>query len=293
MMPLVSIVTPSFNQAAFLRRTIDSVLGQDYPHIEYIVIDGGSTDGSVEILRSYGERVRWVSEPDRGQSDAINKGFARCRGTIRGYLNSDDVLWPGAVRTVVAHFADQRDWDLIYGNAYHIDADDRILGPLSDSALRFRPAVAELLHLPAGRVLAIRDRRAHRAFNADAALCDGPRLLAAHRPRRRPARPRPGGARLLARASGDQDAVGTRKRLSRNPRNVPAPRGARPASASISRTGITVAVRRAAWLAALAAWSRYTGWRYRIRAGIRHDGRLLPLLRNLLAALAGVSCGEP
>src|SRR5437763_13211983 len=97
--PLVSIVTPSFNQGRFLRRTIESVLGQDYPHTEYTVIDGGSTDESVNVLRSYGDRVTWVSEPDRGQSDAINKGFARGRGTIRAHLNSDDVLWPGANRT--------------------------------------------------------------------------------------------------------------------------------------------------------------------------------------------------
>jgi glycosyltransferase involved in cell wall biosynthesis len=126
-MPLVSIVTPSFKQARFLRRTIDSVLSQDYPHIEYIVVDGGSADGSVDILRSYGDRLRWVSEPDRGQSDAINKGFVRCNGAIRAYLNSDDVLWPGAVRAVVEHFEQNPDWDLVYGNAYNIDADDRIL----------------------------------------------------------------------------------------------------------------------------------------------------------------------
>jgi GT2 family glycosyltransferase len=126
-MPLVSIVTPSFNQGRFLRRTIDSVLAQDYPHIEYVVIDGGSSDDSTAVLHSYGDRIRWVSEPDRGQSDAINKGFARCRGTIRAYLNSDDVLWPDAVRTVVEQFERHPDWDLVYGNAYHIDADDRIL----------------------------------------------------------------------------------------------------------------------------------------------------------------------
>jgi glycosyltransferase involved in cell wall biosynthesis len=127
--PTVSLVTPSFNQACFLRRTIDSVLGQDYPHIEYIVIDGGSTDGSLDVLRSYGGRFAWVSEPDRGQSDAINKGFARCSGAIRAYLNSDDVLRPGAVRTAVEHFRRHPDWDLLYGNADQIDADDRVFGP--------------------------------------------------------------------------------------------------------------------------------------------------------------------
>jgi glycosyltransferase involved in cell wall biosynthesis len=127
--PLVSIVTPSFNQGRFLRRTIDSVLRQDYPHIEYVVIDGGSDDESVDILRSYGDRFTWVSEPDRGQSDAINKGFARCRGSMRAYLNSDDVLCPGAVRTAVTHFREHPEWDLIYGAANNIGADDAALGP--------------------------------------------------------------------------------------------------------------------------------------------------------------------
>ena len=126
-MPPVSIVTPSFNQARFLRHTIDSVLTQTYPRVEYIVIDGGSTDGSVDVLRSYGERLAWRSERDRGQSDAINNGFARCQGAICGYLNSDDVLAPGAIRAAVAHFQRHPDWDMIYGNAHNIDAEDRIL----------------------------------------------------------------------------------------------------------------------------------------------------------------------
>jgi glycosyltransferase involved in cell wall biosynthesis len=126
--PLVSIVTPSFNQGCFLRRAIDSVLHQDYPHIEYLVMDGGSTDESVSILQSYGNRFGWVSEPDCGQSHALNKGFARCRGTLRAYLNSDDVLLPGAVRTAVDYFRQHPDWDLIYGEAHLIDRDDRVIG---------------------------------------------------------------------------------------------------------------------------------------------------------------------
>src|SRR5271170_4241833 len=93
-LPLVSIVTPSFNQGRFLRRTIDSVLGQDYPRIEYLVFDGGSSDASSDILRSYGSRFFWRSQHDAGQSHAINQGFRRARGDILAWLNSDDVLHP-------------------------------------------------------------------------------------------------------------------------------------------------------------------------------------------------------
>ena len=103
-LPRISIVTPSYNQAAFLEATIQSVLSQDYPNLEYFLIDGNSTDDSVAVIRRYASRLTgWVSEPDRGQSDAINKGFARASGEILGWLNSDDRLEPGALRTVAEH----------------------------------------------------------------------------------------------------------------------------------------------------------------------------------------------
>jgi glycosyltransferase involved in cell wall biosynthesis len=136
--PLVSVVTPSFNQGRFLRHTVESVLGQTYPHIEYVVIDGGSTDHSVEILKSYTDRLAWVSEPDRGQAHALNKGFARTRGDIRCYLNSDDVLAPGAVEKVVAYFLANLDWDLLYGRARYIDAEGRVVGAYRTAPYTFR-----------------------------------------------------------------------------------------------------------------------------------------------------------
>ncbi len=137
MLPLVSIVTPSYNQGRFLRRTIESVLGQDYPRIEYVVFDGGSTDESLDILHSYGDRFSWRSEPDGGQAHAINKGIRQARGDILAYLNSDDVLLPGAIATVVAHFQRQPDSDLVYGNANWIDENDRVLGAYPTAPYNF------------------------------------------------------------------------------------------------------------------------------------------------------------
>ncbi|MDJ0889470.1 MAG: glycosyltransferase [Desulfobacterales bacterium] len=127
-MPLVSIVTPSYNQGRFIKKTIESVLSQNYPNIEYVVIDGGSSDQTVDILRSYGDRLEWVSEPDRGQTDAINKGMARVQGEILAYLNSDDVLAPGAIERIVNYFKSNPDCDMVYGNADYIDEDDKVTG---------------------------------------------------------------------------------------------------------------------------------------------------------------------
>jgi glycosyltransferase involved in cell wall biosynthesis len=120
--PLVSIVTPSFNQGEFLEETIRSVLEQDYEPIEYIVVDGGSTDGSVEIVRRYESRLAWwVSEPDRGQAHAINKGFARTTGRYMGFLNSDDTFLPGAVSRLVAELERAQDALVAYGDALLVD----------------------------------------------------------------------------------------------------------------------------------------------------------------------------
>src|SRR5690349_15995087 len=103
--PLVTVVTPSYNQGQFIRATIESVLSQDYPHVEYIIMDGGSTDETAAVVKDYASRLTFISEKDRGQSHAINKGFARARGKVLSWLNSDDLYLPGAIRTAVDGFA--------------------------------------------------------------------------------------------------------------------------------------------------------------------------------------------
>ena len=120
--PRVSVITPSFNQGGSLRATIESVLAQTYSNIEYIVIDGGSTDGSVEIIRHHADHLAyWVSEPDRGQAHAINKGLAVAQGDIIGWLNSDDVYLPDTVETAVTVLADRSEVDVVYGRLTRID----------------------------------------------------------------------------------------------------------------------------------------------------------------------------
>lgn len=120
--PKISVVTPSYNQAHSLEETIRSVLLQGYPNLEYIVVDGGSIDDSVNIIRKYEQWLDWVTEADQGQSDAINKGFARAGGEILGWLNSDDVYEPSALRRIAAHFAAEPGCELVYGRGWYLDA---------------------------------------------------------------------------------------------------------------------------------------------------------------------------
>jgi len=126
--PCVSIVTPSFNQGQYIEETIRSVLLQGYPNIEYIVIDGGSTDNTVDVIKKYERFLSyWVSEPDRGQSHAINNGWKRARGEIFAWLNSDDLYLPGAIAKAVSYLAENRQVGLVYGEGYHIAEDGRII----------------------------------------------------------------------------------------------------------------------------------------------------------------------
>lgn len=119
--PLISIVTPSFNQVRFIRQAIESVQTQEYPRVEHIVVDGGSTDGTIEVLEQNSGAITWVSEPDRGQTDAINKGFRMAHGEILTWLNSDDMYLPGTLETIVRVFNEHPDVDLVYGDCDAID----------------------------------------------------------------------------------------------------------------------------------------------------------------------------
>jgi glycosyltransferase involved in cell wall biosynthesis len=136
-LPLVSVITPSLNQGRFIRACIESVRSQDYPRIEHIVMDGGSTDETLDVLRSYGDRLLWRSGPDSGQAEAVNAGCRLARGGILGWLNSDDAYLPGAVSAAVEHLSAHPDVAVVYGEAYYIDPNGAVIGvyPTEDFSL--------------------------------------------------------------------------------------------------------------------------------------------------------------
>lgn len=145
-LPTVSIVTPSFNQARFLEAAIQSALSQDYPRIEYIIVDGGSTDGSLDIIQKYADRLAWwVSEKDRGQTDAINKGFARASGQIFAWINSDDTYEPRAVGQAVRFLLDHPEVGMVYADCNYINEQGRVIG-------KFPAAQTDLTRLRRGYV---------------------------------------------------------------------------------------------------------------------------------------------
>jgi len=147
--PLVSIVTPSFNQAKFLRRTIDSVLSQHYPNLEYIIIDGGSQDGSVDIIKEYEDHLTyWESNPDRGQTDALNKGFNKANGKYLAWLNSDDVYQPGAVDAAVEYLEAHPGVGMVYGDCSFIDAQDRKIGMFPAAQTDYDRLRRGYVHIP-------------------------------------------------------------------------------------------------------------------------------------------------
>lgn len=145
----ITVVTPSYNQAPFLEETIKSVLDQDYPDLEYIIVDGGSTDGSEEIIRKYaGQLAWWVSEKDRGQTDAINKGFARATGDVLAWLNSDDTYLPGALNAAAKVLSAHPEAGLVYGDANYIDEAGRVIGRFPAAQTDYARLRRGYVHVP-------------------------------------------------------------------------------------------------------------------------------------------------
>lgn len=148
--PRISIVTPSYNQGEFIEETIRSLLLQGYPNLEYIIIDGGSTDNSVEIIRKYEPWLAyWVSEPDRGQTQAVNKGFLSSNGEILAWLNSDDTYEKGALFSVATRMAKDSSIDVLYGNVKIIDEDSQKLTELRSVAFNSRAFLYGTVHIAA------------------------------------------------------------------------------------------------------------------------------------------------
>jgi glycosyltransferase involved in cell wall biosynthesis len=126
--PKISVITPSYNQGHFIEETIQSILNQGYSNLEYIIIDGGSTDNTVEIIKKYEKKISyWVSEKDSGQSEAVNKGFRKATGDIICWINSDDILMPGSLNKVASSFTQHPDWQIVKGYTVVIDVNSNIL----------------------------------------------------------------------------------------------------------------------------------------------------------------------
>ena len=148
-MPLVTIVTPSFDQASYLEETIQSVLEQDYPNIEYFVMDGGSSDNSVEIIKKNAKKLAWwVSEADKGQTDAINKGFGHANGLILAWLNSDDTYEPGAVSAAVDYLQKHANVGMVYADCNFIDQNSKLIGKFAAAQTDYKRLRKGYVHIP-------------------------------------------------------------------------------------------------------------------------------------------------
>jgi glycosyltransferase involved in cell wall biosynthesis len=145
----VSIVTPSFNQARYIEATIRSVLDQDHPSLEYIIVDGGSTDGAVDVIRKYADKLAWwVSEKDNGQTDALNKGFSQATGEILAWMNSDDTYEPGAVAAAVDYLTKHPEVGMVYANTNFIDEKSRVIGRFHAAQTDYRRLRQGYVHIP-------------------------------------------------------------------------------------------------------------------------------------------------
>ena len=149
-MTLVSIIVPSFNQGRYIRETLDSILSQDHRPLEVLVLDGASTDETVDVLRSYGDvpELQWWSEPDKGVVDAVNKGLARAKGDIVAIQSSDDLYLPGALSAVVREFANDPELALVYGDVEYIDAESRPGGRTTLPAFDLGHYIGKLTYIP-------------------------------------------------------------------------------------------------------------------------------------------------
>jgi glycosyltransferase involved in cell wall biosynthesis len=147
--PLVSIIMPSYNQGQFIEASIRSVLEQDYPKIEFIIVDGGSKDESVEIIQKYQDRLAWwVSEKDQGQTDALDKGFAHASGEVLAWLNSDDTYFPGTIREAVAFLKDHPQVGMVYAGARLIDDQGKTIGQFAARQTDYHSMLRGSVHIP-------------------------------------------------------------------------------------------------------------------------------------------------
>jgi glycosyltransferase involved in cell wall biosynthesis len=146
---LISIITPSYNQAPFIEKTIQSVLSQDMPQIEYLIVDGGSTDGTVDILKKYESKLAWwISEKDGGQTDAINKGFAHAKGDVLAWINSDDTYEPGAVAAAASYLQDHPEVGMVYADCNYINESGRVIGKFNAAQTDYRLLRRGSTHIP-------------------------------------------------------------------------------------------------------------------------------------------------